>query len=138
MKHKDGLRKEVIEEMESLPEEQLRDVLRFIESLRRTPRSHEENTNATHRLARLRDGRRRPGQRRRGRERRGRSSLRPAPTGGDGPQRPRASGPTPARPRGPETSPSAALMGTAALPHRDAGALKGKGTGVLSAHRLPG
>ena len=47
MKYKDGLRKEVIEEMESLPEEQLRDVLRFIESLRRTPRSYEENTNAT-------------------------------------------------------------------------------------------
>ena len=47
MKYKDGLRKEVIEEMESLPEEQLRDVLRFIESLRRAPRSHEENTNAT-------------------------------------------------------------------------------------------
>ena len=39
MKHKDGLRKEVIEEMESLPEEQLRDVLRFIKSLRQTPRS---------------------------------------------------------------------------------------------------
>ena len=33
--------------METLPEDQVQDVLRFIKSLRWTPRSHEENTNAT-------------------------------------------------------------------------------------------
>jgi signal transduction histidine kinase len=39
MKNTSGLRQEVIEEMETLPEEQLRDVLRFIESLRQAPQS---------------------------------------------------------------------------------------------------
>lgn len=39
MKDESGLRQEVIEEMETLPEDQLRDVLRFIESLRQTPHS---------------------------------------------------------------------------------------------------
>jgi hypothetical protein len=39
MKNTGGLRQEVIEEMETLPEEQLRDVLRFIESLRQAPQS---------------------------------------------------------------------------------------------------
>jgi hypothetical protein len=47
MKNTSGLRQEVIEEMETLPEEQLQDVLRFIESLRRTSQGAEEKTNAT-------------------------------------------------------------------------------------------
>lgn len=34
-----GLRQEVIKEMETLPEDQLRDVLEFVESLRREPSS---------------------------------------------------------------------------------------------------
>lgn len=34
-----GLRQEVIREMETLPDDQVRDVLRFIKSLRQTPRS---------------------------------------------------------------------------------------------------
>lgn len=47
MNAESGLRQEVIKEMETLPEDQLRDVLRFIESLRRTSRAPEEKTNAT-------------------------------------------------------------------------------------------
>jgi len=47
MKNTSGLRQEVIEEMETLPEDQLRDVLRFIESLGRPSRGVEEKTNAT-------------------------------------------------------------------------------------------
>ena len=45
MKDANGLRQEVIQEMETLPEDQLRDVLRFIESLRRAPRSPDEKVN---------------------------------------------------------------------------------------------
>jgi hypothetical protein len=45
MKDANGLRQEVIQEMETLPEDQVRDVLRFIESLRRTPRSPDEKAN---------------------------------------------------------------------------------------------
>jgi hypothetical protein len=48
MKNTNGLRQEVIEEMETLPADQLRNVLRFIESLRRSSRGAEENTSATH------------------------------------------------------------------------------------------
>jgi ElaB/YqjD/DUF883 family membrane-anchored ribosome-binding protein len=44
MENTSGLRQEVIEEMETLPEEQLRDVLRFIESLRRTSRDAKEDS----------------------------------------------------------------------------------------------
>lgn len=39
MKDESGLRQEVIQEMETLPEDQLREVLRFIESLRQAPQS---------------------------------------------------------------------------------------------------
>lgn len=39
MKDERGLRQEVIKEMETLPEDQLRDVLEFVESLRREPSS---------------------------------------------------------------------------------------------------
>ena len=39
MKDANGLRQEVIQEMETLPEDQVQDVLRFIKSLRQTPRS---------------------------------------------------------------------------------------------------
>ena len=39
MKNTNGLRQEVIEEMETLPADQLQDVLRFIESLRQAPQS---------------------------------------------------------------------------------------------------
>ena len=46
MKDANGLRQEVIQEMETLPEDQVRDVLRFIESLRRTPRSPDEKANS--------------------------------------------------------------------------------------------
>ena len=50
MKDANGLRQEVIQEMETLPEDQLRDVLEFVESLRResssSPPSIEEKIEA--------------------------------------------------------------------------------------------
>ncbi|MCS4198095.1 hypothetical protein [Salinibacter ruber] len=50
MNAESGLRQEVIKEMETLPEDQLRDVLEFVESLRResspSPTSIEEKIEA--------------------------------------------------------------------------------------------
>jgi vacuolar-type H+-ATPase subunit C/Vma6 len=50
MSAENGLRQEVIKEMETLPEDQLRDVLEFVESLRResssSPTSIEEKIEA--------------------------------------------------------------------------------------------